>query len=462
MSMTMDGEPASLRGAVLRAWRENAGVGVRELARRLGVYPSAVSMWENGKRAIKSAASVSTVIEIGAKLGLAPDHAKAMKDMWLAAASVTAVEPRAYWAHNYQWPSGPGWVWLRCPKPTAVLAVKGWWSDPIQGDLEMEVGVGGVFVQFLKTIPNPPLEVVFVEQVGWADFGKGTVAEAVAEELGALVIDARTLAKPVTQFEPSLGKHVFAELVKPIREFRNVVEQAGLAWDLIRPHFGIAAFDRPPHPAVDAEASRTPGTTSMKVDDAGWIVSQALVEPQRFRKLREARGLSREAAASQVTEMDQKCPLTASALRAYEETGVVPATERVFSRLDAVYDAGGWFGIDVIHGQYAREGIMFPRYWQGPVWLQVRGPKADAVGLVELVWGPWSRRQYVHSGTVLTTRKATHDLSALIYEVPPGWQARAGVGVMPTGLDVNHGWYPKSVGAAAGLLVSHIAKVSPI
>lgn len=457
------GEPAALRGAVLRAWRENEGVGVRELARRLDVQPGAVTMRENGTRAVKSAANISTVMEIAAKLGLSPDHAQAMKDMWLAAASITAIEPRADWAHNYQWPSEPGWVWLRCPEPPAALTVKGWWSDPLQGELQMEVGAGGVFVQFFKTIANPPLEVVFAEPVGWADFGKGTVPQTVAEALGASVIDARALAKPVAQFEPPLGKHTFADLVKPIRDFKDIVERVpGLAWDLFRPHFGIAAFDRPPHPAVDSEASRTPGNAGMRVNDDGWIVSQALAEPERFRKLREARGLSREAAAAQVTEMDPRCPLAASALRGYEETGTNPVIELFFSRLDAAYDAEGWFGIDVIHSRYAREGIMFPRYWQGPVWLQVRGPEHGTAGLVELIWGPWSRKQYVHSGTVLTTRKATPDMPALIYKIPTRWQARAGLGVVPHALDVNHGWYPKSIRAATGLIISHIAKVSPI
>jgi transcriptional regulator with XRE-family HTH domain len=456
------GEPAVLRGAVLRAWRENEGVGVRELARRLGVQPGAVTMRENGTRAVKSAASVSTVMEIAAKLGLAPDHAQAMKDMWLAAASITAVEPRADWAHNYQWPSEPGWVWLRCPEPPAALTVKGWWSDPLQGELQMEVGAGGVFVQFFKTIANPPLEVVFAEPVGWADFGKGTVPQTVAEALGASVIDARTLAKPVAQFEPPLRDHVFAGLLRYIRVFKNIADKAGIAWVLLRPHFGIAAFDRPPHPAVDVEVSRTPEACGIKLDDVGWIISQPLVEPAQFQKLRRARGLSREAAASQATEMDQRCPLTASALRGYEEAGSVPATELFFSRLDAVYDAAGRFGIDVVHRKYALEDIVFPGYWQGPVWLQVRGPEHGTIGVIELVWGPWSRKQYVHSGTVLTTRKATSDMPALICKIPPGWQVRAGTGLISAAVDINHGWHPKSMGAAVGLIVTHIPKVTPI
>jgi transcriptional regulator with XRE-family HTH domain len=239
-----------MRGAVLRAWREEAGVGVRALAKLLEVSPGAVSMWETGQRAKKSAPNVSLVRAIAGKLGLPPDAVQAMTDMWLAVGSVTALEPRTYWAHNYQWPSEPGWVWLRCPDPTSTLSVKGWWSDPLQGSLRTEVGPGGVFVQFPKTIPNPPLEVTFDEPVGWAYFGKGTIPPAVAERLGASVVDARTLPKPVEKFEDDLPGHMFASLneKKAIASFKDVVDKLGVAWDLIRPHFGIARFDRPPHP----------------------------------------------------------------------------------------------------------------------------------------------------------------------------------------------------------------------
>jgi hypothetical protein len=161
--------------------------------------------------------------------------------------------------------------------------------------------------------------------------------------------------------------------------------------------------------------------------------------------------------------MDRGHAVTASALRAYEETGVVPAVECFFSRLDAVYGADGRLGLDVVHdsrSRYPRDGIRFPAYWQGPVWLQVRGDGEDASGLVDLVWGPWRRRQYVLAGTVLTTRRAAHDMPPLTCELPAGWHARAGVGAIPAGLDINHGWYPKDIGAAWGLITSHVKQVA--
>jgi hypothetical protein len=59
------------------------------------------------------------------------------------------------------------------------------------------------------------------------------------------------------------------------------------------------------------------------------------------------------------------------------------------------------------------------------------------------------RSQYVPSGTVLTTRKATADMRPLLYKLPDGRQAKLGVVAVPAALDINHGWYPKNLGAAA-------------
>jgi hypothetical protein len=300
----------------------------------------------------------------------------------------------------------------------------------------------------------------FAGPVGWADFGKGRVPAGVAERLGAPVLDARTLPSLVKQSEPPLQAHVFAKLNKDkaVLGFKKVVEQFGPAWDLVRPHLGFARSDPPPHPIVNAVA----GDVGVRVDDSGWIVSQAVQEPERFRLIREARGLSREAASAQATEMDRHHPVTASALRAYEETGAVPAVERFFSRLDAAYAADGHFGLDFVHdsrSRYPRDGIRFPTYWQGPIWLQIRGTGEDTSGLVDLTWGPWHRSQYVLAGTVLTTRKASEKMPPLVCELPAGWHVRAGVGAIPAGLDINHGWYPKDIGAAWGLITSHIKRL---
>jgi transcriptional regulator with XRE-family HTH domain len=57
-------------GARLRAQRERSGVGLRELARRLGVSPSAISQIETGR----SRPSVSTLYAIVSELGMSLDE----------------------------------------------------------------------------------------------------------------------------------------------------------------------------------------------------------------------------------------------------------------------------------------------------------------------------------------------------------------------------------------------------
>jgi transcriptional regulator with XRE-family HTH domain len=57
-------------GARLRAQRERSGVGLRELARRLGISPSAISQIETGR----SRPSVSTLYAIVSELGMSLDE----------------------------------------------------------------------------------------------------------------------------------------------------------------------------------------------------------------------------------------------------------------------------------------------------------------------------------------------------------------------------------------------------
>jgi transcriptional regulator with XRE-family HTH domain len=57
-------------GARLRAQREQSGIGLRELARRLGISPSAISQIETGR----SRPSVSTLYAIVSELGMSLDE----------------------------------------------------------------------------------------------------------------------------------------------------------------------------------------------------------------------------------------------------------------------------------------------------------------------------------------------------------------------------------------------------
>lgn len=459
MAMPKSEDPAVLRGAVLRAWREHAGVSLRELARRIPAAPGAVSMWESGQRGTRTPGALPVIAVIAQKLDLAGHSAQAFSDMWQAAGSVTAGDPRRSWSHNFQDPSGPAWAWLRCPDEAEKLAVTGWWSDVFQGSLDMPVGPGGVFVQFPGTIPNPPLEARFDEPGGWADFGRGVVPDDVAERLGAVVLDARQHLRVLPVCEPPLGESAFRQMLPAIRRGKETVELFGVGWSFLAPHLGFGRDNADPHPLDEFSRQEL---TGVELDGSGRITSQFLVDHVSLRRLRDARGMSREAAAAAATDLEPPNPLSASALRALEDRGAALPATRIISRLDTVYGADGRVGIDRTFDSRwdnTGDGIRFPPYWQGPVWLQFHAPSSAADGLAELVWGYWRRRQYVRPGMVLTTRKATKGVQPLTYSIPGSWHVTAGTGMINAALDINHGWYPRSVIAAINLLRVNIRAV---
>lgn len=115
----MERSAAELRGEVLRAWREYAGVSNAQLAHDLPASPASISMWESGERSQRTSSRMPQISAISKALGLPEYQAMALEEMWSAAGSVTVVTPRTRWAHNFQAPL-PGWAWVR---PREVGAV---------------------------------------------------------------------------------------------------------------------------------------------------------------------------------------------------------------------------------------------------------------------------------------------------------------------------------------------------
>ncbi len=183
-------------------------------------------------------------------------------------------------------------------------------------------------------------------------------------------------------------------------------------------------------------------------------------ELRNVRKIREARGQSRDFVVQAVNAMDPANPVTAPALRALEETTRIPDVLNLISRLDMVYGTDGRLGVDRWRESACPADIHFPDFWVGPVWIQTLGPTIGCVGMLELVWGPWRRRQLVRAGTVLTTRKATRTTPVLRANAPAGWVVITGMGAVPAALDINGGWYPRNLSAALSLLDANLRRVS--
>ncbi|MBX6751188.1 MAG: helix-turn-helix transcriptional regulator [Micromonosporaceae bacterium] len=438
-----------LAGHILRTWREYAGCSAAQVARALNVAPSAVTNWEKGDRGRRPAAFVDIVERYAAALGLGAHESKALVGLWRAARSPAVIPARTEWAHNYAASPGPVWAWIRTrSRPGRVSGAVQW--DPFQSRIDVPSSAGGLIIQAPTSVPNPPF-VIVLNEPGWTDFGEGHVPEEIATSLGITYLRAGTFIGPPMvwgDWSP-LSDSDLRALTPSIKEGAQLAARLGLRWVLGR--------NRSPRHARDGgevDAGRCPGPTA--VDELG-PVSQLLISPAKAQEIRQSRGLSRAVAAALASRLEPQNPVTDKMIERLEDTGRIPSPPRTLARLDMVYGMDGWFGVDRTfhsdtHGVRS-DGIVrigFAGYWRGPVWVQVRNENPLAVCTVELTWGPWRRRQRMPSGGVLTTRKATTDAPPLCVRVPPGWRVVAGLGAIPTALDVNQGWYPHDiVGAIA-------------
>lgn len=198
----------------------------------------------------------------------------------------------------------------------------------------------------------------------------------------------------------------------------------------------------------------------MKVDGQGELVSQLLQLPEQIKNIRKvARNMTADSAARLICRISvPDGHITDNQIETLEVSGRLPDVRNIITRLDHAYGLDGYLGIErtansnsVLIRQvddHSECHIIFPQYWVGPVWLQLRAPVGDgqAAGQDKLLlrWGHWCRVQIVEHGTVVTTRKSSPSDPALEVHLPRGWRFAAGTGVVPGAIDINHDWYPWS------------------
>lgn len=457
----MDRSAAELRGEVLRAWREYAGVSNAQLAHDLPASPSSISMMESGERASRTSSRMPQITAISRALGLPADQATALEDMWMAAGSVTVAAPRTRWAHNFLVPSA-AWAWVRprevAEDGNAILQVTNWWGEALQGSRTFTCGPGGVFLLYATTVTNPPLEVSLASP-GWVDFGHGKIPAEIAARLGTALVDAREIITFSMPIDPPLSRDHQQEARSVLGKARELALSLGLGWRIFAPHLGMI---RPHHAAHSLDGSSLQPTTwpgEAVTDSEGNVERQTLVPPTQLRALREGRGMSREQVVHDLNGLDPLNPVTAHAIEVMEATGKFPDAPGVVAALDHLYRCDGRLGLDRIFDSVAmRPGpgnqysVRFPAHYIGPIWVQATGRDANDTGLVDLTWGPWRRRQRVRSAMLLTTRKARPDTVPLTVAIPKGWRIVAGIGAAPTAADINHGWHPVSIRAGIAML----------
>jgi hypothetical protein len=405
-------------------------------------------MWEHGFRGRRAAASLETAEAIVGSLGLPGEQSRALADLWQSADSDEALPPRTVWCHNFRGPSGPAWAWLRPEAGQDGMTARLWWGLAAERPAESSASPGGVLIQFPATVPNPALEVALSCR-GWADFGGGVVPSRIAADLGIRLVMARDLVlEGALPGRPATGggsvPRPFAEQVRTAL----FVPQA-----------------RSPQSRRVPSASAGPGTRSavppprLSTDSRGILVSQFRMRGGEIQRLREARGLGRDAAAAVVTSLDPRKRITSRMLETIESGGRPSDGNSIIARLDMTYRTDGHLGIERTFisrpqaaGATVEIAASFPDFWYGPVWLRFTGRDPAEAVPVRLAWGHWRWERQVRSGTVVATRRAPVAVTPLRARLPPGWFIAAGTGVVPGALDINRDWRAAGVPAARALL----------
>lgn len=439
------------RGLILRAWREHAGLSLSTLAARTYMGISTLSMWEHGSRGRRMTASLETAQRIASALELPQAETMALLGLWQSGESAHALPPRRYWAHNFDEPNGPAWVWLRPAigkeSTVANLAL----GVSMRKQVELGGSPAGTLIQFPLTAPNPALEIHF-NRPAWADFGEGELPADVAEKLGLKLIEIGDLIHgPLTPDALIMEqpRHSYFWLLM----IRETAEQVRFRWPLFIALVNFLLPQGAPRSLVGAAPWALPANVA--VDSSGLIETQLLITPRQLQRLREARGMGRRAAAAAATAMLPTVPVTAKMIEVLETSGRLPRSSGVLSRLDMVYRYDGHISIECMFGRHFAPGgraspidILFPVFWRGPVWLQFSGPADSAVGVTELAWGLLGCRHLVRAGTVVTTRKASADSPPVRVTLPRGWSVAAGLGVPPGAFDIGHDWRALSLRGA--------------
>ena len=395
-------------------------------------------MWETGRRRVdhKTIDLLDDCYRAGG----------ALHDLAWAIGTPSGLDSRLTWYHNFTGPSGPVWVWLRPQEGHRQVAATLYWG-PARVHVRRQAGVRGIIVIAPASIANPPVRVE-LREFGWADFGRGPVPK----DLGIPRVHAIRHARAYKVW--SNRRNVDTDKVERFAATRQAQVMDALRLLDVDAEVDDAALkeinDLNLHTFSDVskEISSSVGHGTLGFTGEG------------FRRLRHARGLSEQEAATLATKLMTSEPVDDNTIHRLE-TGASPRSMHVKARLDVLYGADGLACCEAItlrhlgrrtwNANFAGhwEGpvtsnvleLSFPPYWVGPIWITVvaREGRADSANVL-LRWDPWQKPLRVRSGSTITTRCAGGDNAPLLLDLPEGWGAAAGVGVAPLAIDVQEGW----------------------
>jgi len=404
----VDNQGRSDLAGLLRTWRaEVAALPASDVAASLGVGRSAVANWESGLR--------SPAPEVLVALDALYGAGGALVDLAGALGSPGGLDARAEWWHNYNAAGGPVWAWARCETASMRLQLR--WG-PLSLRVERRCDHRGMIVTVPASVANPPVRAE-IDPPGWVDFGQGRIPR----QLGIPRVNALAhvhLADPADHALWIIASRLRPALDGDGRWLDKLKALLGLRDDLI----DEALTQAGPPVAVTDLTDRTLSPSR----DAPYVWNGA-----RYRRLREARGLSQLDAAKQAGALTPASGVTDDQI-ALLEAGGHPRIPDLAARLDVIYGADGHSLCQALSTTATGEGtiaISPPPWWTGPIWLVPSADDTTVPGQIVLRWPPWQQQLRLHPGTALTTRKAPGQHQPLIVEVPPAGPSAQGSALTP-------------------------------
>lgn len=404
-----------LQAWLLRTWRtEVARLTQSQVAKAVVTTKSVISMWENAERGI-------TFDHLHA-LDRCYRAGGALADVGLAMGTPDGLLPRTSWVHNPQGGSGPVWAWCRPQSERQDITIQVRWGAFTMKN-SSSCDDQGIFLTSPISMPNPPVWIDLAEP-GWVDFGRGEIPA----QLGIPTFDA------LPDLGIATGGHSAAGLVA-----RDVVERFLTDEAFAR---AVLEFFGEPRGVVRTVFSTPDAPKALRnlANGAPPASHHRAFTGQQWRALRDCRCLSRARAARQATALLPDHEVTDDQIAELEKGGN-PRTPLLRSRLDRVYDADGYTGIEEVKPRSWKPPFVFdfPAYWIGPIWFMFLSQN-DTTTLAELRSGLASKQLHVKAGTTVTCRRPARDAAPFVVTCPRGWSVAAGVGMHAAAWDVNWGW----------------------
>ena len=383
------------RPALLRYWRKRTGLTQEAVGKPLGVKSVAtIHNWETGQTDGPSPEQLEALDKQFAAGG-------ALRDLYLALRTPDALTPTEHWWHNFQGTSGPCWAWLRVPgdQPATAHAEAG----PFRVDCEVPPGTG-LFLQAYAHAPNPPVH-VRIDGGGWADYGHGILPA----DIGAPVVNAADTAVIGPRDELDNALVVAARSWFPDRH--------GQQWYLNARRFLGHYVDRARSTLMTAAKAAVAAKTDVSSSPASLDEVPRHWGGERYRRLREARGLSLQDVAGLASKLDPGLPPVTKDHVYRLEGGSNPRVTQLVERLDKALGADGrTCTAEISDTDIQTDGsfidLDFPKYWVGPVWVQFLRTKPTENNNATLSWSPWYKKLALRDGVVVTTRRSLRRATA--------------------------------------------------